>query len=95
MKNSAIAFFLALATLFCASPAFAKKHATMPVCKGATVYAVSATKVYYMRGSAQFGHVKGGTYMCQAAANAKGYHSAGSSMNAKMRTMTSPTPKPH
>lgn len=77
MKKSAIAFLLALATLPFASPALAKTHhSMMPVCKGATVYAVSTTKVYYMRGSAQFGHVKGGSYMCQASANAKGYHSA-------------------
>lgn len=81
MKKSAIAFFLALATLVTVSPALAKTHhSMMPVCKGATVYAVSAAKAYYMRGSAQFGHVKGGTYMCQAAANAKGYHAAGGAM---------------
>lgn len=81
MKKSAIAFFLALATLVTVSPALAKTHhSMMPVCKGATVYAVSATKAYYMRGSAQFGHVKGGMYMCQAAANAKGYHAAGGAM---------------
>lgn len=81
MKKSATAFFLALATLLTVSPALAKTHhSMMPVCKGATVYAVSATKVYYMRGSAQFGHMKGGTYMCQAAANAKGYHGAAGAM---------------
>lgn len=49
---------------------------TMPACKGATVYAVPAAKVYYMKGETKYGHVKGGTYMCQAAATSKGYKHA-------------------
>lgn len=48
----------------------------MPSCKGATVYAVPAQKVYYMKGETKYGHVKGGAYMCQAAANGKGYKHA-------------------
>ena len=49
---------------------------SMPSCKGATVYAVPAEKVYYMKGETKYGHVKGGTYMCQAAANSKGFKHA-------------------
>ncbi len=49
---------------------------SMPTCKGATVYAVPTAKVYYMKGETKYGHVKGGTYMCQAAANGKGYKHA-------------------
>ena len=49
---------------------------SMPSCKGATVYAVPAEKVYYMKGETKYGHVKGGAYMCQAAANGKGYKHA-------------------
>lgn len=45
----------------------------MPVCKGPTVYAVSMRKVYYVRGETMYGHAKGGTYMCMAAANGKGF----------------------
>jgi len=50
------------------------KSTTMPMCKGATVYAVPEKKEYYMKGMTMYGHAKGGTYMCQSAANAKGYH---------------------
>jgi hypothetical protein len=46
----------------------------MPTCKGAVVYAVPAEKIYYVKGETNYGHVKGGTYMCEATANAKGYH---------------------
>lgn len=52
------------------------KKSMMPSCKGATVYAVPSTKTYYLKGTANYGHVKGGMYMCQAAANAKGYKAA-------------------
>ena len=48
----------------------------MPSCKGATVYAVPSQKIYYMSGETKYGHLKGGTYMCQAAANGKGYKHA-------------------
>lgn len=52
------------------------KKSMMPSCKGATVYAVAATRTYYLKGTTNYGHVKGGSYMCQASANAKGYHAA-------------------
>jgi hypothetical protein len=54
----------------------AEAKSAMPTCKGATVYAVPASKIYYMKGETQYGHAKGGTYMCQAAANSKGYKHA-------------------
>ena len=81
MKH-ATAFILALATLAFASPAFAahssknQKSTMMPACKGARVYAVASKRMYYMKGMTMYGHAKGGTYMCQAAANAQGYHAA-------------------
>jgi hypothetical protein len=90
MKH-ATAFILALATLG-SSSAFAAetykpqtpsaqmnhmmKSTKMPTCKGPTVYAVPSKRTYYMKGTAMYGHAKGGMYMCQAAANAKGYHTA-------------------
>ena len=104
MKNQTTAIVLALSSLvLTTTPALAAKHGMMPSCKGAVVYAVSSTHMYYMRGTTQYGHVKGGTYMCKAAANARGYHMAPSSgtmmkskeMNGKMNTMTSPSPKPN
>jgi hypothetical protein len=91
MKH-ATAFILALATLTFTPPAFAgqpsksqmssaqmnhmMKSTKMPTCKGATVYAVASSRTYYMKGTTMYGHAKGGMYMCQAAANAKGYHAA-------------------
>lgn len=103
MKNSTTALVLAFSALLSTAAPAVAKHGMMPSCKGATVYAVASTKVYYMRGTTQYGHVKGGTYMCKAAATAKGYHMAPSSgtmmksneMNGKMKTMTSPSPKPN
>lgn len=44
-----------------------------PACKGATVYAVAMQKIYYVKGETMYGHAKGGSYMCMAAANGKGY----------------------
>ena len=44
-----------------------------PACKGATVYAVATQKVYYVKGESMYGHAKGGSYMCMAAANGKGF----------------------
>jgi hypothetical protein len=64
---------LGLATVFTAS---VDAKSPMPSCKGATVYAVPAQKIYFSKGETKYGHVKGGTYMCQAAANGKGYKHA-------------------
>ena len=69
------AFAMTLA-LGSALTAFADAGSSMPSCKGATVYAVPSQKIYYMKGETKYGHVKGGTYMCQAAANGKGYKHA-------------------
>ena len=44
-----------------------------PTCKGATVYAVAASKIYYVKGASMYGHAKGGSYMCMAAANGQGF----------------------
>jgi hypothetical protein len=46
----------------------------MPTCKGPVVYAVAADKIYYVKGETMYGHAKGGSYMCEATANSKGYH---------------------
>ena len=70
MKTIATVTFYAALLLSLVPYAFA---AHMPVCKGPVVYAVSADKIYYVKGETQYGHVKGGHYMCQAAANAGGY----------------------
>ncbi len=68
-----LALALLLGTTFSAA---VDAKSSMPACKGATVYAVPAQKIYYEKGETKYGHVKGGTYMCQAAANGKGYKHA-------------------
>lgn len=55
----------------------------MPTCKGPVVYAVAKDKTYYVRGETMYGHAKGGTYMCEATANGKGYHKISASRYAK------------
>ena len=74
MKASSILTAAMAAAILLTSPVLAKSH--MPACKGATVYAVAATKTYYTKGMKENGHVKGGKWMCQAAANAQGYKKA-------------------
>jgi len=69
-----VGFVFAGALAFaCVSPAVSSAT-TMATCSGPVVYAVPAQKIYYVKGETNYGHVKGGEYMCQAAANAKGYH---------------------
>jgi hypothetical protein len=76
-KFSSILAILCAAASLASAPSYAKSN--MPACKGATVYAVAADKVYYTKGTTQYGHVKGGSYICEAAAKSKGYHKATSS----------------
>jgi hypothetical protein len=77
MKISSILTAAMAAAVLLTSPVLAKRN--MPSCKGATVYAVPAEKVYYEKGATQYGHVKGGTYMCEATAHSKGYKKASTS----------------
>ena len=79
MKFSSILTVATAAVLLLGAPAVAgSSH--MPTCKGDTVYAVASAKTYYTKGMTQYGHAKGGHYMCMAAANSQGYHKASSSM---------------
>jgi hypothetical protein len=83
---------LALATLaFVSGPVIAGSN--MPKCKGPIVYAVASSKIYYERGQSMYGHAKGGSYMCMAAANGQGYHAAGKS-TPKPKETKKPKPKP-
>ncbi len=47
-------------------------------CKGSIVWVNTARKTYHEQGDPYFGRTKHGQYMCQAAADAAGYHLAGS-----------------
>jgi len=76
--SSVLASAVAALFLTTSAPAFAKMH--MPACKGQTVYAVASTMTYYMKGSSAYGHVKGGKWMCEAAARSKGYKKARGTM---------------
>lgn len=46
-------------------------------CAGAIVWANMARKTYHLSGDPYYGRTKHGEYMCEAAANAQGYHKAG------------------
>jgi hypothetical protein len=46
-------------------------------CKGDVVWVNTAKKTYHESGDPYFGRTKHGEYMCKAAANAAGYHLAG------------------
>jgi hypothetical protein len=47
-------------------------------CEGSIVWVNTARKTYHEQGDPYFGRTKHGQYMCQAAADAAGYHLAGS-----------------
>jgi hypothetical protein len=60
-------------------------------CKGDIVWANTNKKTYHREGDPYFGRTKHGEYMCEAAADAAGYHLAGShhkgSMNGSSGSM--------
>ncbi|MDQ6768316.1 MAG: hypothetical protein M3Z41_10955 [Candidatus Eremiobacteraeota bacterium] len=63
-------------------------------CKGDVVWVNTAKKTYHESGDPYFGRTKHGEYMCKAAANAAGYHLAGSHHKKKsgsMEGMPAPT----
>lgn len=47
------------------------------MCKGPIVWVNMSKKTYHMAGDPYYGRTKHGQYMCQAGADAKGYHMAG------------------
>lgn len=63
-------------SLIALSGAAASAKQVMPSCKGTTVYAVPVGKMYYQKGAPEYGHAKGGRYMCFSEASAKGYRLA-------------------
>lgn len=60
-------------------------------CRGAIVWANTAKKTYHREGDPYYGRTKHGEYMCEAAADAAGFHLAGShhrgSMNGSSGSM--------
>jgi len=66
-------------------------------CKGAIVWVNMSKKAYHMAGDPFYGRTKNGMYMCQAAADAKGYHMAGMPRRhtgSHMMQGAAPTPAP-
>ena len=57
-----------------------RKAAMIPAslqCTDAIVWVNLKTKSYHMAGDPMYGRTKSGAYLCQSAADAKGYHMAG------------------
>ena len=83
---SSILAILGASAALLTSPVAAQNsmHNTMPQCKGSIVYAVPSQKIYFSKGNTNYGHVKGGSYMCEAAAKSKGYKKGSSSMKSSM-----------
>ena len=71
--SSILTAAVAAATLLSSAPAMAGH---MPSCKGAMVYAMPSKMMYMTKGMHGYGNMKGGKWMCEAAAKAKGYHKA-------------------
>lgn len=65
-------------------------------CKGEIVWVNLTKKTYHETGDPYYGRTKNGQYMCKAAADAAGYHMAGTRHSSKMKMMKNsmPTPAP-
>ena len=61
-------------------------------CKGAVVWVNMHTKSYHESGDPYYGRTKNGKYMCQAAADAAGYHMAGSMHSRRSNMMNGGSP---
>lgn len=60
-------------------------------CKGAVVWVNTTRKTYHESGDPYYGRTKHGEYMCMAAANAAGYHLAGT-RHSHMNGSKTPSP---
>src|SRR5690348_6216870 len=61
-------------------------------CKGDIVWVNMHTKSYHEPADPYYGRTKNGKYMCKAAADAAGYHMAGSMHSHRSRMMNGGTP---
>lgn len=63
-------------------------------CKGDIVWANPARKIYHEPSDPYYGRTRHGEYMCRAAAEAAGYHKAGSRRKNSGTMMQQATPEP-